>query len=159
MELGEHLSPDARFARRVGQQSGVEKGDERLWNLLESAVGGSSPNRAQDGPWLDGNVATNVGTSDRLVDLLDELSGQHDPDGDPIGVLDGRERPLHDPAEMERETVGCLCGSNTGPDRLELVTQGLELCFDRLGDQVFIQAAGVFNHRWADSLYRGVQTG
>ena len=66
-------------------------------------------------------------STDRLIDLLDELSGERDSDGNSVGIIHASDRSLHNPAEMKREPIGRLGGPHAIADRVEVVAEVTKL--------------------------------
>ena len=127
MQFGEQLVADSRFPWSVRQQRRVEKRDERLRHRFDATIRGSGQNRTQDGSWLNRRIGAGLRSTDRLIDLLDELSGERDSDGNTVGIIHASYGSLHNPAEMKREPVRRLCGPHAVADRVEVVTQVTKL--------------------------------
>jgi hypothetical protein len=62
-------------------------------------------------------------STDRLVDLLDELSGERNADRNSIGVIHASYGSLNNPAEMKREPIRRLGGPHASAARVEVVTE------------------------------------
>ena len=99
---------DARFAWSVRQQRGVEKRDEGLGHRFDATVRGSAQNSTKDGPRLNWRLGPRLRSTDRLIDLLDELSGKRDSDRNAVSIIHASYSSLDDPAEMKREPIGRL---------------------------------------------------
>ena len=127
MQFGEQLVADARFPWSVREQRRVEKRDERLRHRFDAPIRGSAQNRTQDGSWLNRRIGTGLRSTDRLIDLLDELSGERDSDRNSIGIIHASDGSLHNPAEMKREPIGRLGGPHAVADRVEVVTEVTKL--------------------------------
>ena len=127
MQFGEQLIADARFPWSVRQQRRIEKRDERFRHFLDAPIRGSAQNGTQDGSWLDRRIGTGLRSTDRLIDLFDELSGKRDSDGNSIGIIHASDGSVHNPAEMKREPIRRLRGAHAVADRLEVVTQRKKL--------------------------------
>ena len=92
-------------------------------------------------------IAGRTGTPcDRLINLLDQLSGERDSDGNPIGVIHACDGALNNPAEMEREPIRRFRRSYGAADRVEVVAQRTELRCDRFRNEDFVQAARAIGH-------------
>jgi hypothetical protein len=77
-------------------------------------------------------------STDRLIDLLDELSGQRDTDRDSIRIIQAGDGSLDNPAEMKREPIGRLGGPHASAARVEVVTEVTKLCSNRFCDEDFV---------------------
>ena len=80
-------------------------------------------NRTEDGSWLNRRVGAGLRSTDRLIDLLDELSGERDSDRNTVGIINASYRSLHNPAEMKRKPIGRLGGPHAVAYRVEVVTE------------------------------------
>src|SRR5436309_5885566 len=127
MKFGEQLVADARFPWSIRQQRRVEKRDERLGHRFDATVRSSAQNSTQDGPRLNWRFGAGLRSADRLIDLLDELSGERDSDRNTVGIIHASYRSLHNPAEMKREPIGRLGGPHASAARVEVVTEVTKL--------------------------------
>jgi hypothetical protein len=123
MKFSEQLVADSGFARSIRQQRRVEKRDERLWHRFDPTIRGSAQNRTQDGSRLNRRVGAGLRSTDRLIDLLDKLSGERNADRNAVGIIHASYGSLHNPAEMKREPIRRLCGPHTIADRVEVVAE------------------------------------
>jgi hypothetical protein len=127
MKFGEQLVADSGFTRSICEQRRVEKGDERLGHRFDATIRSSAQNRPQDGSRLNRRFGADLRSTDRLIDLLDELSGKRDSDCNSVGVSHASYGSLHNPAEMKREPIRRLRRPHVVADRVEVVTQSMEL--------------------------------
>jgi hypothetical protein len=127
MKLGEQLVADSGFTRSIREQRRVEKRDERLGHRFDTTIGSSAQNRPQDGSRLNRRFGAGLRSTDRLIDLLDELSGERDSDSNSISISHASNGSLQNPAEMKREPIRGLRGPHAVADRVEVVTQSTEL--------------------------------
>ena len=123
MKFGEQLVADSGFTRSVREQRRVEERNERLRHRFDAAIRSSGQNRTEDGSWLNRRVGAGFRSTDRLIDLLDELSGERDSDRNTVGIINASYRSLHNPAEMKREPIGGLGGPDAVAYRVEVVTE------------------------------------
>jgi hypothetical protein len=123
MQFGEQLVADSRFTRSVREQRRVEERDERLRHRFDASIRSSGQNRTEDGSWLNRRVGARLRSTDRQIDLLDELSGERDSDRNTVGTINASYRSLHNPAEMERKTVGGLRGPDAIAYRVEIIAE------------------------------------
>jgi hypothetical protein len=123
MKFGEQLVADSGFTRSIREQRRVEKRDERLGHRFDATIRRSAQDRAQDGSRLNRRFAAGLRSTDRLIDLLDELPGERDSDRNAVGIIHASDDSLHNPAEMKRETIGRLGGPNASAARVEVVTE------------------------------------
>jgi hypothetical protein len=114
MKFSEQLVADSRFPWSIREQRRVEKRDERLRHRFDATVRSSSQNRTQDGSRLNRRFVAGLRSADRLIDLLDELSGERDSDRNTVGIIHASYRSLHNPAEMKREPIGSRGGRHRG---------------------------------------------
>jgi hypothetical protein len=105
----------------------VEERDERLGHRFDATVRDSAQNSTQDGPRLDWRLGPGLRSTDRLIDLLDERSGQRDSDRDSIRIIHASDGSLDNPAEMKREPIGRLGGPHASATRVEVVTEVAKL--------------------------------
>ena len=110
MKFGEQLVADSGFTRSIREQRRVEKRDERLGHRFDATIRSSAQNRTQDGSRLNRRFGAGLRSTDRLIDLLDELSGERDSDRNSVGIIHASYGSLHNPAEMKREPIGRLGG-------------------------------------------------
>jgi|SRR5712691_11501823 len=110
----------------------------RFRHFLDAPIRGSAQNSTQDGSWLNRCFGTGLRSTDRLIDLLDELPSERDSDGNSVGIIHASDGSLHNPAEMKRETIWRLSGPHAAADRVEVVTQRTELRRDRFRDEDFV---------------------
>jgi hypothetical protein len=127
MKFGEQLVADSGFPWRIREQRGVEKRDERLGHRFDATVRSSSQNRTQDGSRLNRRFGTSLRSTDRLINLLNELSGEYNSDCNAVRIIYASYGPLHNPAEMKREPIRRLRGPDAVADRVEVVTQVAKL--------------------------------
>src|SRR5512132_3401446 len=99
MKFGEQLVADSGFAWSVRQQRRVEKRDERLGHCFDATIRSSGQNRTEDGSRLNRRVGAGFRSTDRQIDLLDELSGERDSDRSAVGIINASYRSPHNPAE------------------------------------------------------------
>jgi hypothetical protein len=123
MKFGEQLVADSGFARSIREQRRVEKGDERLGHRFDAAIRSSAQNRTQDGSRLNRRFGAGLRSTDRLIDLLDELSRERNADRNTVGIIYASDGSLHNPAEMKREPIRCLRGPHAVVDRVEVVAE------------------------------------
>jgi hypothetical protein len=123
MKFGEQLVADSGFTWSVRQQRRIEKRDERLWHRFDATIRSSSQHRTQDGSWLNWRFEGGLRSSDRLIDLLDEPSGERDSDCNAVGIIHASYGSLDDPAEMKGEPIRRLGGPHAIADRVELVAE------------------------------------
>src|SRR6266566_1331967 len=123
MKFGEQLVADSGFTRSVREQRRVEERDERLGHRFDASIRSSGQNRTEDGSWLNRRVGAGFRSTDRLIDLLDELSGERDSDRNTVSIINASYRSLHNPAEMKRKPVGGLRGLDAIAYRVEVVTE------------------------------------
>jgi hypothetical protein len=123
MQFGEQLVADSGFTRSVREQRRVEERDERLRHRFDASIRSFGQNRTEDGSWLNRRVGAGLRSTDRQIDLLDELSGERDSDRNTVGIINASYRALHNPAEMKRKPVGGLGGPDGVAYRVEVVTE------------------------------------
>ena len=95
--------------------------------VFDAAIRGSAQNSTQDGSRLNRRVGAGLRSTDRLIDLLDELSRERDTDCHSIGIIHASDGSLHNPAEMKREPIRRLGGPHAVADRVEVVTEVTKL--------------------------------
>ena len=123
MKFGEQLIADSGFTRSIREQSRVEERDEWLGHRFDATIRGSAQNRTQDGSRLNRRFGAGLRSADRLIDLLDELSGERNSDRNTVGIINTSYRSLHNPAEMERNSVGGLRRPDAIAYRVEIITE------------------------------------
>jgi len=123
MQFGEQLVADSRFTRSVREQRRVEERNERLGHRFDAPIRRSDQNRSEDGSWLNRRIEAGFRSTDRQIDLLDELSGERDSDRDTVSIINASYRALHNPAEMKRKPVGSLGRPDGVAYRVEVVTE------------------------------------
>src|SRR5947207_2775304 len=127
MKFGEQLVADSGFTWSIREQRRVEKWNERLGHRFDATVRGSAQNSPQDGPRLNWRLGPRLRSTDRLIDLLDKLSGERDTDRDSIRVIHAGDGSLDNPAEMKRDPIGRFGGPHASAARVEVVTEVLKL--------------------------------
>ena len=123
MKFGEQLVADSRFTGSVREQRRVEERNKGLRHRFDAAIRSSGQNRTEDGSWLNRRVGAGFRSTDRQIDLLDELSGERDSDRNTVSIINASYRSLHNPAEMERKPVGGLRGPDAIAYRVEIITE------------------------------------
>ena len=97
-------------------------------------------------PGFDRRVAAAPESLDAGVDLLDELARERDAGGDALVVAQCGDRPLNDAAQVERDAIGGLGGSQLGRSRLEALPELAEARRERLRDEDLVETALVPRH-------------
>jgi hypothetical protein len=121
-DLREHLAPDTRLARCVGQERRVEQRDER---------------RARR---YHGTLGEERGGLGRAGGELDQPSRELGPHRHALVVSEGLERTLDDATDMEGDAVRSLRGmERTFLD--EQRRRPRELGLERLGDQSLVESS------------------
>jgi hypothetical protein len=123
MKFGEQLVADSGLTRRIREQRRVEKRDERLGHCFDATIRSSAQNRTQNRSRLNRRFGAGLRSTDRLVDLLDELSGKRNADRNAVGIVHASYGSLHNPAEMKREPIRRLRGPHAIADRVKVVAE------------------------------------
>ncbi len=123
MKFGEQLVANSGFAWSVRQQRRVEKRDERLRHRFDATIRSSSQHGTQDGSRLNRRFGASLRSTDRLIDLGDELSGERDSDCNAVGIIHASYGSLDDPAEMKREPIRRLGGPHAVANCVKLVPE------------------------------------
>jgi|SRR6266576_1914988 len=123
MKFGEELVADSGFTRSIREERRVEKWNERLGHRFDATIRSSAQNRTKDGSRLYRRFEAGLRSTDRLIDLLDELSGERNADGNAVGIIHASYGSLHNPSEMKREPIRRLRGPHAIVDRVEVVAE------------------------------------
>jgi hypothetical protein len=138
MKFGKQLIADSGFTRSVREQRRVEKRDERLGHRFDATIRSSGQNRTQDGSRLNRHFGAGLRSSNRLIDLLDKLSGKRHADRNAVGIIHASYGALQNPAEMKREPIRRLRGPHAIADRVKVVAEITKLCRNRFCDEDFV---------------------
>jgi hypothetical protein len=138
MKFGEQLIADSGFTRSICEQRRVEQRDERLGHRFDATIRSSAQNRTQNGSRFNRRFRAGLRSTDRLIDLLDEPSGEGNADRDSVGIIHASYRSLDNPAEMKREPIRRLGGPHSITDRMEVASEVTELRCDRFCQEDFV---------------------
>jgi len=139
--LGLYLAPDSWLARGVGEQRGVEEGDE--WGLdgRSRAVGLTFEDRSQNRSRLDRSIGFGVGGFDQLAEPIQEVSGDLDSQSYPLSFFQRVYGPFDATAEVQGQSVGGLRLVEIGAADDQPVLQLVQPGFKPGCDQHFVESA------------------
>src|SRR5687767_6567731 len=123
MKFREQLIANPWFTRSIREQRRVEKRDERLRHRFDATIRSSAQNHTQNGSRFNRPFKAGLRSSNRLIDLLDELLGERNADRDAVGIIHAGYDSLHNPAEMKREPIWRLGGPDAIADRVKVVAE------------------------------------
>jgi hypothetical protein len=136
-DLGAQLVPQAGLARSVGQQRGVEQGDERFGQRVGPTVGAPAVDGVEHGGghhrrrrWIGRH---------HLAQPFEQRPGHVDAHLHPVVVADVGQRPLDLAAQVPADAVGGLGGAQRALLDGEPVGQLVELQPQPLGDERLVQ--------------------
>jgi hypothetical protein len=138
MDFGQNLATNARFARRVREQRGIEQRNQRVLNRLSTPIR-KVPDDASEDFALGDRSFLIQGTSgrrrtDEVDDLACELSTAH---RSPI-LADGFDGALNHSSNMKRNPVRSLRCAKGIPHGFEASAQFTKLSFDGFRNQQFV---------------------
>ncbi len=95
--------PKAWFPRRVGEQRGVEKWDERVADDVGAAVGAAPEDGVQHGGKI--NRGSHLVEAHQLTETVKQPTSNGEPDSNPVAVADVGQSAFDLTAQMPRDAV------------------------------------------------------
>lgn len=147
VDFGEDLMADAGFVGGVGEEGGVEEGREGGGDGLGRAVGLECEQRVKD--WVRGAgwaLGAGLGIGDGRLDEVHDLAREGDAFADAVFVLQAGQGVFDHAGEVEGKAVGCFGHVQRPAACVELRADLLQPCFQGLGDEFLVEAAGEGRH-------------
>jgi len=147
VDLGQHLTADARLAGGVGEERRVEERDERLRDALGLAIGEAAEDAPEHVRGCDGTLGRQLLALRAGGDDVDQLSREGGTDRDALLLVERAERPLEDARQVKREPIGRLGLMEVRALRVKALAEAAEIGVEGLRDQRLVKPAFPSPHR------------